>query len=235
MNIFKKMRDKRNKKTQLKKLSEYSNIFGTLDTLHAHHLLTWDTKARRLYIAEPVAVVMLSQGAMGWENFLQNVWQWTFFKEQQEAWDAYFLQEEIKAVQARKKQVAMLTKAEAESIRRARRDEILAEELETPKVEGFELFILGDAVDKPSEETDGTVAGIIAVGEYNPESGELSMAMWDEVKEAVEKMKEMESVAAPTPSNDTLGTLGTVATKEPDKGIRTDDLMALIARGNGEE
>lgn len=233
MNIFKKMRDKREQKAQLKKLSKYSNIFGTLETLHAHHLLTWDAKARRLYIAEPVAVVMLSQGTIGWENFLQNVWQWTFFKEQQAAWETFFREEEIKAVQEHKKHVAMLTKAEAERIRRARRDEILAEDLETPKVEGFELFVLGDAADKPSEETDGTVAGIIAVGEYNPESGELSMAMWDEVKEAVEKMKEMESVAAPTPSADALGTVATQ--KEPDNGGRTDDLMALIARGNGEE
>ena len=232
MNIFKKMSDKRNQKEQLKKLSEYSNIFGTLETLHAHHLLTWDAKARRLYIAEPVAIVMISQGTMGWENFLQNVWQWTFFKEQQAAWDAYFRQEEIKAVQARKKQVAMLSKAEAERIRRARRDEILAEELETPKVEGFELFILGDAAGETSGKPEGSVAGIIAVGEYNPESGELSMTMWGEVKEAVEKMKEMESVTAPTPSTDALST---GATKEPDNGGRTDDLMTLIARGNGEE
>ena len=103
---------------------------------------------------------------------------------------------------------------------------------ETPKVEGFELFVLGDAAGRPSGETDGSVAGIVAVGEYNPESGELNMAMWDEVKEAVEKMKEMESVTAPTPSTDALST---GATKEPDNGGRTDDLMALIARVNGEE
>lgn len=233
MNILKKMREKRKQKTQLKKLREYSHIFGTLETLHVHHLLTWDAKTRRLYIAEPVAIVMLRQGMVGWENFLQNVWQWTFFKDQQAAWDAFLREEEIKAVQERKKHVAMLTKAEAERIRRARRDEILADDLETPKVEGFELFILGDAAGRPSGETDGTVAGIVAVGEYNPESGELNMAMWDEVKESVEKMKEMDSVAAPTPSADALGTVA--AQKEPDNGGRTDDLMALIARGNGEE
>ena len=233
MNIFKKMREKRKQKEQLKKLSEYSHIFGTLETLHSHHLLTWDVKARRLYIAEPLAVVMLSQGTEGWGNFLHNVWKWTYYKEQQAAWDDYFLEEEMKAVRARRKQVAMLTKAEAERVRRARRDEILAQELEAPEVEGFELFILGDAAGRPSEEKDGSVAGIIAVGEYNPESGELSMALWDEVKEAVAKMKEMESVAAPTPSANALGTVATQ--KEPDNGGRTDDLMALIARGNGEE
>jgi len=222
-NPIKALREKREKAAQQARLSDIARVMGTVEKLAASRLLTWDPKSRRLYIAEPVAIVMLATGGDGWENFLRNVWQWTFLKEQQAAWDIYISEEEQKAVRKAKEKCVTLTDADVDRIRRTRRDEITQSEVPTPKVESFELFILGDV----KEANEKAAAGIIAVGEYNPETSELSLAMWDDVKNALDTMKEESGLSNSENQNEN-------AAPAPVKEEPQSDLEALIARANEE-
>lgn len=187
MSIFtyftKKRREQRRK---LKELKQFSSTFTTLDRLEQSGLLVWDQKQRRLFIAQSLAVLMMKD-AESWVNFVTNVFQWLYYQQAQEAWNAHFLKEELAAVRkasvgdrsasplgsSKNHETVQLSRADVERIRLAARQQVAESDIEPPKVEPFEMFIVEDTVDaKPR---------IIAVGYFDPETNDMELAPWSEV------------------------------------------------------
>lgn len=176
--------------------------FATLERMEKKGLILWEQKERRLFIAEPLATLMI-KSEKRWKNFLQNVGYWQMYCCQQEAWDNYMRNEELKAVRKAKKTYAVLTKTDMERTRRKRRNEIAIEEVPVPEIKPFELFIIGDSYEGPvseitKEKTDrakktrNAENHIIAVGEFNPMTGHLCMTLWKDVQNALKDMDNVE-------------------------------------------
>lgn len=178
MSIFtyfsKKRREQRKKLSELK---NFSSVFSTLDRLEQSGLLTFDSKSRRLFIAQSLAVLMM-RNAESWVAFITNVYQWLYYQQAQEAWNAHFLKEELAAVRKasvnENHETVQLSRADVERIRLAARQQVAESDIEPLKVEPFEMFVVEDTVDvKPK---------IIAVGYFNPETNDMDLAPWSEVE-----------------------------------------------------
>ena len=175
----KKRREQRKK---LKELRQFSSTFSTLDRLEQSGLLVWDQKQRRLFISQSLAVLMMKD-AESWVNFVTNVYQWLYYQQAQEAWNAHFLKEELAAVRKASvgdnHETVQLSRADVERIRLAARQQVAESDIEPPKVEPFEMFIVEDTVD--------TKPRIIAVGYFDPETGAQELAPWSEVEPLIRK------------------------------------------------
>ena len=180
LNVLKRRRSQRRKQKELAALAANS---ATLSRLMASGMLAWDPKLRRLLIMQPLALVMM-RSAETWQNFIRNVYLWTYQQQAERAWDDYFQREELAAVRramdkARQEGRDDLFRGEqgrqaVERIKRARRQEIAQSELEPPKVEPFEFFILPDTTEAAPKP--------IAVGWFDPEHDSQELAPWSEVE-----------------------------------------------------
>ena len=126
-----------------------------------------------------------------WQNFLQNIFTWLYWRQSQEAWDAFILKEELSAVRRAKRRTPLLTKQDVERIRYARRQEIGMSDIEAPKVEPFEFFVIRTQLNdgfKTSKDASTIPGGeVLAVGNYEPQSGMVEMATWEEVRQFIQK------------------------------------------------
>ena len=183
MGIFtyftKKRREQRRKLSELK---AFASNFTTLDRLEQSGLLTFDAKSHRLFIAQSLAVLMMKD-AESWVAFVTNVYQWLYYQQAQEAWNGHFLKEDLAAVRkasvGENHQTVQLSRADVERIRFAARKQVAESDIEPPKVEPFEMFIVEDTVDaKPK---------IIAVGYFNPETNDMELAPWSEIQPLLKK------------------------------------------------
>lgn len=198
----KKRREQRKK---LKELKAFSSVFTTLDRLEQSGLLTFDAKSRRLFIAQSLALLMMKD-AESWVNFIQNVYLWLYYQQAQQAWADHMLKEELAAVRRAARDTGgtvpsvmsptsqeglspsvspapeernPLSRADIERIRLAARQQVAESDIEPPKVEPFEMFIVEDTVDaKPK---------IIAVGYFDPETNDMELAPWSEVEPLIKK------------------------------------------------
>lgn len=180
LNVLKRRRSQRRKQKELAALAANS---ATLSRLMASGMLAWDPKLRRLLIMQPLALLMM-RSAETWQNFIRNVYLWTYQQQAERAWDDYFQREELAAVRramdkARQEGRDDLFRGEqgrqaVERIKRARRQEIAQSELEPPKVEPFEFFILPDTTEAAPKP--------IAVGWFDPEHDSQELAPWSEVE-----------------------------------------------------
>ena len=180
-NIFAYLRNKREQKRRRARLAILSSVFSGMERLEKRGLLLWEQKTRRLFIAEPLAIVFVAQGLKTWRTFLNNLYLYQTYRLQQKQWNDHIINEQAKAVRRRKAQVTILTKAEVERIRRATADKIMPEDIPLPTISPFEFFILTDDAD------DQAKARITWVGEYDPDTEILDMAAWEEVKHAIQK------------------------------------------------
>ena len=186
MSIFtyfsKKRREQRKK---LKELKQFSSTFSTLDRMEQSGLLTFDSKSRRLFIAQSLAILMM-KNAQSWVNFITNVYQWLYYQQAQEAWNAHFLKEELAAVRKASvgdnHETVQLSRADVERIRLAARQQVAESDIEPPKIEPFEFFIVQDTTD--------AAAKLIAVGYFNPETNDMELAPWSEVEPLIKKAQE---------------------------------------------
>lgn len=196
MNFLKKLFSRKTKSERLR--TDASQVFATLETMEKKGLLLWDTKNRRLFIAEPLAILMI-QKEQGWVAFLQNVAYWQYYKEVQDSWDSYIRNEELKAVRRAKRKYTMLTKMDIERIRRQRRSEVQEAEKNAIEIKPFELFVIGDNYEgsylQVSKETANTAKEskeaanhVIAVGDYNPITQQVNMALWKDVQSALQEI-----------------------------------------------
>lgn len=178
MSIFtyfsKKRREQRKK---LKELKQFSSTFSTLDRMEQSGLLTFDSKSRRLFIAQSLAILMMKD-AESWVNFVTNVFQWTYYQQAQQSWNDHFLKEELAAVRkasvGENHETVQLSRADVERIRIAARQQVAESDIEPPKIEPFEFFIVQDTTD--------AAAKLIAVGYFNPETNDMELAPWSEVQ-----------------------------------------------------
>lgn len=204
--MFKHWKERKEQKRKLKELSSFASVFKTLDTMQEKGLLSWDWKSRRLFIELPLAIVMM-QNAESWRNFIQNLYLWQYSKECDRAWADFMQKEELKAVREYAKKAASvpaastagkkaLTRGDIERIRTARRNEILLSDMQPPKVEGFEFFIVSppDLHTEPPLHQQGGVGGgsspvgqLVAVGHFDPDTERIEMATWEEVSSLLKK------------------------------------------------
>ncbi|MBP3778972.1 MAG: hypothetical protein J6I38_07415 [Prevotella sp.] len=179
----KKRREQRKK---LKELRQFSSVFTTLDRLEQSGMLVWDQKQRRLFISQSL-FVLTARDAESFVTFTQNVYLWLYYQQAQQAWSEHMMREELAAVRkasvgdrsasplgsSKNHETVQLSRADVERIRLAARQQVAESDIEPPKVEPFEMFIVEDTVDaKPR---------IIAVGYFDPETGEQELAPWSEV------------------------------------------------------
>ena len=174
---------KREQRKKLRELKTFSSTFSTLDRLEQSGLLTFDSKSRRLFIAQSLAVLMMKD-AESWVNFITNTYQWLYYQQAQEAWNAHFLKEELAAVRAASTQMVngQLSRADVERIRLAARQQVAESDIEPPKVEPFEFLIVQDTTD--------AAAKLIAVGYFDPETNDMELAPWSEVEPLIKKTQE---------------------------------------------
>ena len=127
-----------------------------------------------MFIDSSLAVLMM-RDVESWQNFLNNVFLWRYSKECERAWADYFLKEELNAVRKYKSthRGKAFSRQDVMRIREARRTEILISDMEAPKIEGFEFFIVA-----PPDV-------LTAVGHYDPETERLEMATWEEVQSRI--------------------------------------------------
>lgn len=183
MSIFtyfsKKRREQRKK---LKELKAFSSTFSTLDRLEQSGLLVWDQKQRRLFIAQSLFVLTASD-AESFVTFTQNVYLWLTYQESQRLWNDHFLREELAAVRRASvgdnHETVQLSRADVERIRLAARQQVAESDIEPPKIEPFEFFIVQDTTD--------AAAKLIAVGYFNPETNDMELAPWSEVEPLLKK------------------------------------------------
>lgn len=190
-NPIKRFLSWRRTRKNVKQLEVIKDTFGALEKAERGGLIWFDQKNRRLFIEEPLAMLMMTSARM-WQNFLQNCFTWLYWRQCSEAWDNFILKEEMKAVRRTKKKTPVLTKRDVERIRYARRQEITQGDMEPPRVEPFEFFVVRAAItsqhtgqgDKAVQVPGGE---IMAVGNYNPETEQVEMASWEDVKGFVVK------------------------------------------------
>ena len=205
-NIIKKWKERRRQKQQLRELSTVAGAFSTLDRLQESGLLEWNQKLRQLYIEQSLALVMMKD-VDSWQHFIQNVFQWQYSKECDRAWTDYFQKEELAAVRnymAKNhagKQHGTLSRNDIDRIRAARRNEIAQSDMEPPKVEGFEFFIIAppelshtdntDSTEKPSaishQPSSQPVGQLVSVGHYDPTTEKMEMALWRDVEHMIKE------------------------------------------------
>ena len=141
MGLLSKFREYRERKKKLRELIELSGRFRTLEALEKGGQLLWDPRNRRLLIERPLALLMM-RSAASWQNFMQNVHQWVYFRACQLAWAEFMRDEELKAVRKATMTDSHLTRPDIERIKNARREEIAMSDMEPPKIEPFEFYII---------------------------------------------------------------------------------------------
>ena len=162
-------------------LSAVRSTFVVLQKVEESGLIWFNKKNRRLFIEEPMALMMMAN-ANAWKNFMQNCFTWLYWRQCTEAWNKFILKEELNSVRRFRKKTAVLTKQDIERIRYARRQEIGQADMQPPKVEPFEFFIVNASLAEPDGAKNAMAGGeILCVGSYNPETESLEMAAWEDV------------------------------------------------------
>lgn len=212
MDILKKWRERRQQKRKQREARQTLQTWALLEKLFSAGQISFDRKAHRLFITQPVASLLMSHGADAWVQSVHNIYNYVHFLQTQQAWDEYMQKEELAAVreamQKAKSQEdgkkaaptavpsgspadssnaeanpslfalhSSLTRQDIDRIRLARRQQIAFSDMEPPKVEPFEFFIIPLTTEAKVEP--------LAVGYYDPNTAQMDVATWDEVSELV--------------------------------------------------
>lgn len=189
MNIFKRWKERREQRRRLKELSAFASGFKTMDQMADSGLLAWNMKQRQLFIDSSLAFLMM-RDARSWTNFINNVFLWQYSKECERAWADFFLKEELAAVRRYKSEHRgrVVTRADVNRIREARRAEILQTDMQQPKVEAFEFFVVappdldGQWSTVNGQSNNAPVGRLVSVGHYDPATEQMEMALWSDVE-----------------------------------------------------
>ena len=186
MNILKKWRERRQQKRKQRETQQTLQMWALLEKLFDEGQISFDRKAHRLFITQPVASLLMSRGADAWVQSVHNIYNYVHFLQTQQAWDEYMQKEELAAVreamQATKEhqpssvshQPSSISRSDIDRIRLARRQQIAFSDMEPPKVEPFEFFIIPLSTEAKVEP--------LAVGYYDPNTAQMDVATWDDVK-----------------------------------------------------
>lgn len=186
MNILKKWRERRQQKRKQRETQQTLQMWALLEKLFDAGQISFDRKAHRLFITQPVASLLMSKGADAWVQAVHNIYNYVHFLQTQQAWDEYMQKEELAAVrdamQAAKEhqpsalspQPSSISRSDIDRIRLARRQQIAFSDMEPPKVEPFEFFIIPLSTEAKVEP--------LAVGYYDPNTAQMDVAAWSDVK-----------------------------------------------------
>ena len=185
VNFITRLRNRRQQKKAQKQQRKLLQTWSWLEQVFQSGMLSFDNKTHRLFITQPVASLLMSRGADAWVQSVHNIYNYVHFLQTQQAWDEYMQKEEMKAVreamQAAKEHQpsavshhpSSISRSDIDRIRLARRQQIAFSDMEPPKVEPFEFFIIPLSTEAKVEP--------LAVGYYDPNTGEMDVATWDDV------------------------------------------------------
>ena len=195
-NIISKWRERRQQKRKQRETQQTLQMWALLEKLFQSGMLAFDRKAHRLFITQPVASLLMSKGADAWVQSVHNIYNYVHFLQTQQAWEEYMQKEELAAVRDAMQELknpkqegtaeansqlstlnSQLTREDIDRIRLARRQQIAFSDMEPPKVEPFEFFIVPLTTEAAAEP--------IAIGYYDPGTTHMEVATWDEVSELV--------------------------------------------------
>lgn len=145
-------------------------------------MLSFDHKAHRLFIAQPFASLLMVNGADDWINSIHAIYQYTYLRLSQQVWEDYLQKEELAAVREALSKNPKLQRNDIDRIKWSRRQEIAFSDMEPPKVEPFEFFIIPDSTEAAVEP--------LAVGSYDPNTGQMEVATWEDVKQLIPKKED---------------------------------------------
>lgn len=177
MNILKKWRERRQQKRKQRETQQTLQMWALLEKLFDAGQISFDRKAHRLFITQPVASLLMSKGADAWVQSVHNIYNYVHFLQTQQAWEEYMQREELAAVRDAMKGGGSLSRTDIDRIRLARRQQIALSDMEPPKVEPFEFFIIPLSTEAKVEP--------LAVGYYDPNTAQMDVATWNEVSELV--------------------------------------------------
>ena len=198
-------RERRQQKKALKARQQLLQTYALLEKIFDSGQLSFDPKSRRLFITQPLASLLMAKGADAWINSIHTIYQYTYLRQSQQAWDEYMQREELAAVREAMKGHgglvrgseasddhvpvptvpedgnsqfsilnSQLSRSDIDRIRLARRQQIAFSDMEPPKIEPFEFFIIPLSTEAKVEP--------LAVGYYDPNTGQMDVATWDDVK-----------------------------------------------------
>ena len=192
-NIISKWRERRQQKRKQRETQQTLQMWALLEKLFDAGQISFDRKAHRLFITQPVASLLMSKGADAWVQSVHNIYNYVHFLQTQQAWEDYMQKEELAAVRDAMQELknpkqegtaeansqlstlnSQLTREDIDRIRLARRQQIAFSDMEPPKVEPFEFFIIPLSTEAKVEP--------LAVGYYDPNTGQMDVATWDDVK-----------------------------------------------------
>jgi len=193
-NIISKWRERRQQKRKQRETQQTLQMWALLEKLFDAGQISFDRKAHRLFITQPVASLLMSKGADAWVQSVHNIYNYVHFLQTQQAWDEYMQKEELAAVrdamQAAKEhqpsaishQPSSISRSDIDRIRLARRQQIAFSDMEPPKVEPFEFFIIPLTTEAKVEP--------LAVGYYDPNTGQMDVATWNDVTQLLKAARE---------------------------------------------
>lgn len=179
-NLLSRWKQHRQQKKAQKQQRKLLQTWSWLEQVFQSGMLSFDRKAHRLFITQPFASLLMSRGADAWVQSVHNIYNYVHFLQAQQAWDEYMQKEELKAVRDAISRPSIqggggssLSRSDIDRIRLARRQQIAFSDMEPPKVEPFEFFIIPLSTEAKVEP--------LAVGYYDPNTGEMDVATWDDV------------------------------------------------------
>lgn len=204
-NLIAHWRDRRQQKRKQRETQQTLQMWALLEKLFDAGQISFDHKAHRLFITQPVASLLMSKGADAWVQSVHNIYNYVHFLQTQQAWDEYMQKEELAAVREAMSRPApdpslsgrgvdttepqdnsrpsitgrgrgrVFSRSDIDRIRLARRQQIAFSDMEPPKVEPFEFFIIPLTTEAKVEP--------IAVGYYDPNTSEMNVASWSDVQQ----------------------------------------------------
>ena len=176
INLWKRWQEHRKKKRLQKDQFNLLQTWAWLESIFESGMLSFDEKEHRLFILQPMAVLLMAKGADGWVNSIHSIYQYLHWRQTQKEWEKFFQKEEFAAVRMALNGPSgdKLKREDIERIKRSRRAEIVSSDMEAPKVEPFEFFIIPDSTEAKVEP--------VGIGYYDPNTGEMEVATWESVK-----------------------------------------------------
>lgn len=190
------IQSRREQRCQQREAKQTLQLWAYLEKIFESGQLSFDYENHRLFITQPMAALMMVHGADGWVQSVHNIYEYTRFLQTQKAWEDYMQREELAAVRKAIKAMdngqwimdndgakpnSQLSREDIERIKRSRRAEIAITDMEPPKVEPFEFLIIPNSTEAKVEP--------IAIGHYDPSTGQMEVATWDEVKPLLQTTK----------------------------------------------
>lgn len=197
--MFTRWRERRQQKRKQRETQQTLQMWALLEKLFDAGQISFDRKAHRLFITQPVASLLMSKGADAWVQSVHNIYNYVHFLQTQQAWEDYLQKEELAAVRDamqalgdgssrdsershKNRPLGELSRSDIDRIRLARRQQIAFSDMEPPKVEPFEFFIIPLSTEAKVEP--------LAVGYYDPNTAQMDVATWDDVAQLLKANRE---------------------------------------------